>query len=52
MLLQGSLGYDFDIFAASGECLGAPLENPFRTNWREGLSCIPIRLFQHRIWPV
>ena len=28
--------------------LGAPLENPFKTNWREGLSCSPIRLFQHR----
>ena len=30
MLLQGTLGHDFDIFAASGciHCLGAPLENP------------------------
>ena len=32
-------------------CLGAPLENPFKTNWREGLSCCPGRLFQHRIRP-
>ena len=35
------------IFTPSGEsyCLGAPLENPFKTNWREGLSCSPIRFF-------
>ena len=25
------------------------LENPFKTNWREGVSCSPIRLFQHRV---
>ena len=25
-------------------CLGAPLENTFKTNWREGLSCSPIQL--------
>ena len=25
------------------------LENPFQTNWREGLSCSPSRFFQHRI---
>ena len=31
-------------------CLGAPLENPFKTNWREVLSCSPIQLFQHRTW--
>ena len=30
--------------------LGAPLQNPFKTNWREGLSCSPIQLFQHRVW--
>ena len=47
MFLQGTLGYNFDIFAASGE---PPLENPFKTNWREGLSCSPIRLLQHRIF--
>ena len=36
MFLQGTLGHDFDIFAASGgsTALGAPLENPFKTNWR------------------
>ena len=50
-LLQGTLGGKFDIFAASGEstCWGAPLQNPFMTNWREGLSCSPFQLFQHRI---
>ena len=26
-------------------CLGTPLETPFKTNWREGLSCIPIQFF-------
>ena len=36
MILQGTLGGNFDIFAANGESLGAPLENPFKTNWREG----------------
>ena len=38
MLLQGTLGHDFDICAACGESPGAPLENPFEPNWREGLS--------------
>ena len=33
-------------------CQGAPLEeNPFKINWREGLSCSPVRFFQHRMWP-
>ena len=32
-------------------CLGALLKNPFKTNWRESLSCSPIWLLQHRIWP-
>ena len=29
--------------------LGTPLEDQFKTNWREGLSCSPIQLFQHFI---
>ena len=52
VLLHGTLGGDFDIFATNIESTTweAPLENPVKTNWREGLSCSPIRLFQHRIW--
>ena len=34
---------------AEGFCLGTPLENPFKTNWREGLSCTPIQFLQDRI---
>ena len=51
MLLQGTFGGDFDIFAASGGSAAWVLlqKNPFKTNWREGLSCGPIQLFQHRI---
>ena len=48
MSLQGTLGSDFDMFAASGEST-ALLENPFKTQWSEGLSCSSIRLFQHHI---
>ena len=50
LLLHDTLGDDFDIFAASSESTAwTPLKNPFKNNWREGLSCRPIRLFQHRI---
>ena len=51
MLLQGTLGYDFNIFAASGESIAWVLlwKTRFKTNWRESLSCSPTRLFQHRI---
>ena len=47
MLLQGTLGGDFDVFAASGKSTAWVLlwKNPFKTNWREGLSCSPIQLF-------
>ena len=42
MILEGTLGGNFDVFAASGEStasvFGVPLENPFKTNWREGLQ--------------
>ena len=49
VFFQGTLGHDFDIFAPAvnplhGCSFGKP---PFKTNWREGLSCGPIRLFQH-----
>ena len=39
MILKRTLGGNFDIFAVSGEstALSAPLDNPFKTNWREGL---------------
>ena len=40
------------IFTSLRPAVSPPLENPFKTNWREGLSCGPIRHFQHRIWPV
>ena len=30
-------------------CLGILLENPFKTNWREGLTCSPIQFLQYRI---
>ena len=52
VLLQDTLGGDFDTFAPSGEfhCL----ENPLKTNWREGLSCSQIQLlstaFDPREW--
>ena len=52
MLLQGSLGHDFDIFAASGESTARVLLWKTRsrpTGVRVCLSCGPIRLFQHRI---
>ena len=49
MLLQGTLGSDFDIFAASGESTAFLWKTRSKTNWREGLSCSPIRFFQHRI---
>ena len=39
MILQGTLG-------GTG-ALGTPLEDPFKTNWREGLSCGPNPCFQH-----
>ena len=48
MLLQGTRGGDFDIFAASGESTAWVLL------WKtpvEGLSCSPIRFFQHRMLP-
>ena len=31
-------------------CLGTPLGDPFKTNWREGLSCSPIHFLQYRSW--
>ena len=41
---------NFDIFAASGESTAcAPLENPFKTHWREGVSCDPVQLFQPQL---
>ena len=51
MLLQGTLGGDFDIFASSGESTAWVLlwKIRFKTNWREGLSCSPNPFFQHRI---
>ena len=49
--ITGTLGGNFGIFAASGEShyLGTPPENPFKTNWREGLSCSPVQFLQDRI---
>ena len=46
MLLQGTFGGDFDNFAASGEsnALLFLWNKQFKTHWREGLSCSPIRL--------
>ena len=51
MIIQGTLGGDVDIFAASGESTAWVLlwKPPFKTYWREGLSCSPIQLLQHRI---
>ena len=51
MLLQGTLGVDFDIFAASDESTAwvLLLKNPFKTNGVEGVSCSPSQLFRHRI---
>ena len=43
MLLQDTLSFDVDIFAASGA--SAALENPFKTKWRKCLSCSPTELF-------
>ena len=47
MLLQGTVGHDFDIFAAGGESTAWVLlwKTPFKTNRRDGLSCSPIQLF-------
>ena len=49
--LQGTLGGNFDIFAASGESTAWVflLTTRSRPYWREGLSCSPIQLFQHCI---
>ena len=49
--LQGTHSYDFDIVAASGESTAWVLlwKTRSKTNWREGLSGSPIRLFQHRM---
>ena len=46
-ILQGALGGNFDIFAASGESTAWVLlwKKPFKTNWCEGLSCSPIQFF-------
>ena len=51
MSLQGTLGGNVDIFAASDESTAWVLlkKNPFKTNCREGLSGSPIQLFQHHI---
>ena len=51
LLLQGTLGYDFDIFAASGESTAWVLlwKTRSRLLGVRVLSCSPIRLFQHRI---
>ena len=46
-ILQGTLGGNFDIFAASGEHT-AWILLWFKTHWREALSCSPIQLVQHR----
>ena len=47
MLLQGTLGGDFDIFAASGESTAWVLlwKTRSRPNWPESLFCSPSQLF-------
>ena len=53
---QGTLGGNFDIFAASGESTAWVLlwKTPLTSNWREGLSCSPIQffgaVFDLRLW--
>ena len=51
MILEGNLGGNFDIFAASGESTAWVLlwKSPFKSNWREGLSCSPIQFLRYRI---
>ena len=51
MILQGTLGGNFDMFAAGvnpvlGCSSGKPRSRPIGM---KGLSCSPIQLFQHRI---
>ena len=51
MLLQGTVGGIFYIFAASGKPTAWVLlkKKTFKTNWRAGLSCSPTQFFRHRI---